>query len=208
MLRPWRGRPLHHPLRTSSLRRPRPGCIPRSGKQCSTSARHVGLRTRRCRRPARTPRSRTRTRAPQARLMPAVGAGADCHTGFFISLQREGPASAIASGRGEPDSLMAIRNAVAAKFGLGVAGGSPVRELALLRQCHCCCSIYQDGLLGRPDAGLAPFVWILPGGPVRHHGRLGARWSPTGAADTLQSLFLETAAIRSLGFVRRLSALT
>ncbi len=69
-------------------------------------------------------------------FLSAVGAGADCHTGFFIGLQREGPAPAIAFGRGKPDGLMAIRNAVAAQLGLGVAGRRPVPELALLRQCH------------------------------------------------------------------------
>ena len=68
--------------------------------------------------------------------LPAVGAGADCHAGFFIGLQRKSPAPAIAFGRGKPDGLMAIRNAVAAQLGLGVAGRRPVHELALLRQCH------------------------------------------------------------------------
>lgn len=69
-------------------------------------------------------------------LLPAVAAGADCHAGFFIGLQRKSPASAIAFGRGKSDGLMAIRNAVAAQLGLGVAGRRPVPELALLRQCH------------------------------------------------------------------------
>lgn len=69
-------------------------------------------------------------------FLPAVGAGADCHAGFFICLQRKSPAPAIAFGRGKPDGLMAIRNAVAAQFGLGVAGRRSVPELALLCQCH------------------------------------------------------------------------
>ncbi|MFC7206887.1 hypothetical protein ACFQOZ_08925 [Comamonas endophytica] len=61
---------------------------------------------------------------------------------------------------------MAIRNAIAAQLGLGVAGRRPVPELALLRQCHWCCSILQGGLPGRPDARLAPIIWILPEGTV------------------------------------------
>jgi len=69
-------------------------------------------------------------------FLPAVGAGADCHAGFFIGLQREAPAPAVAFGRGKPDGLMAIRNAVTAQLGLGVARRRPVPELALLRQCH------------------------------------------------------------------------
>ena len=69
-------------------------------------------------------------------FLPAVGAGADCHASFFIGLQRKSPAPALAFGRGKPDGLIAIRNAVAAQLGLGVSGRRPVHEPALLRQCH------------------------------------------------------------------------
>ena len=77
--------------------------------------------------------------------LPTVGAGANCHAGFFIGLQRKRPAPAIAFGRGKPDGLVAIRDAVVAQLGLGVTRRRSVPELAFLRQCHLCCSILQGG---------------------------------------------------------------
>lgn len=49
-------------------------------------------------------------------------------------------------------------------------------------------------LPGRPDARLAPIIWILPEGTVNRRQGLGSEWSPTRAAEILECRFLEIAA--------------